>query len=191
MRKLSRWLSGPLLAVVCLAFAGPTGAVSFGPLAVVAPSAIVPDVGPTEMLSGSITLSVASVPVLSPTLFSLTNVSVLGSGGASFALDPSVLSPALGVVQATGNFLIPTLFLHIVDGALNFDLAVPNVAGKLFFGAGGSVVGIASSFEIDSLSPAGILTVNLLAGVPEPGTALLLTLGIAALGMRVPKEISR
>ena len=191
MRKLSRWLSGPVLAVVCLASAGPAGAVSFGPLAVVAPSAIVPDVGPTETLSGSITLSVASVPVLSPTLFSLTNVSVLASGGASFALDPSVLSPALGVVQATGNFLIPTLFLHIVDGALNFDLAVPNVAGMLFFGAGGSVVGIASSFEIDSLSPAGILTVNLLAGVPEPGTALLLALGIAALGMRVPKEISR
>lgn len=191
MRKLSRWLSGPVLAVVCLAFAGPAGAVSFGPLAVVAPSAIVPDVGPTETLSGSITLSVASVPVSSPTLFSLTNVSVLGSGGASFALDPSVLSPALGVVQATGNFLIPTLFLHIVDGASNFDLAVPNVAGMLFFGAGGSVVGIASSFEIDSLSPAGILTVNLLAGVPEPGTALLLALGIAALGMRVPKEISR
>jgi len=191
VRKLSRWLSGPVLAVVCLASAGPAGAVSFGPLAVVAPSAIVPDVGPTETLSGSITLSVASVPVLSPTLFSLTNVSVLASGGASFALDPSVLSPALGVVQATGNFLIPTLFLHIVDGALNFDLAVPNVAGMLFFGAGGSVVGIASSFEIDSLSPAGILTVNLLAGVPEPGTALLLALGIAALGMRVPKEISR
>jgi len=191
VRKLSRWLSGPVLAVVCLAFAGPAGAVSFGPLAVAAPSAIVPDMGPTETLSGSITLSVASVPVLSPTLFSLTNVSVLASGGASFALDPSVLSPALGVVQATGNFLIPTLFLHIVDGALNFDLAVPNVAGMLFFGAGGSVVGIASSFEIDSLSPAGILTVNLLAGVPEPGTALLLALGIAALGMRVPKEISR
>ena len=189
--RIARLVSRSLLAITCLAFAGPARAVSFGPLAVAPPSAIVPEVGPSETLTGSIALDVASVPVSSPTLFSLTNVSVLASGGASFALDPSVLSPALGVVQATGNFLIPTLFLHIVDGASNFDLAVPNVAGMLFFGAGGSVVGIASSFEIDSLSPAGILTVNLLAGVPEPGTALLLALGIAALGMRVPKEISR
>lgn len=191
MRKLSRWLSRSVLAVACLAFAGPAGAVSFGPLTVVAPSAIVPEVGPSQTLAGSITLDVASVPVASPTLFSLTNVSVLASGGASFALDPSLLSPALGVVQATGNFLIPTLFLHIVDGASSFDLAVPNVAGSLFFGAGGSVVGIASSFAIDSLSPAGTLTVNLLAGVPEPGTALLLTLGLSALGARARKEICR
>ena len=139
-----------------------------------------PQVGPSESLSGSITLNVASVPVLSPTLFSLTNVSVLASGGAAFSLDPSVLSPALGVVQASGNFLIPTLFLHVVNGALSFDLAVPNVVGKLFFGAGGSVVGIASTFAIDSGSPAGTLTVNLLAGVPEPGTAILFAIGMIA-----------
>jgi len=188
VRKRSRWLARSVLAVACLAFAGPAGAVSFGPLAVVAPSAIVPDEGLGEALLGSITLDVSSVPVLSPTLFSLTNVAVLASGGASFALDPSLLSPALGVVQATGNFLIPTLFLQIIDGASSFDLAVPNVAGKLFFGAGGVVVGIASSFEIDSLSPAGTLTANLLAGVPEPGTALLLTLGLSALGIRACKE---
>ena len=188
---VARLLSRSLLAITCLAFAGPARAVSFGPLVVAPPSAIVPEVGPSETLAGSITLDIASVPVLSPTLFSLTNVSVLASGGASFALDPSVLSAALGVVQATGDFLIPTLFLHVADGALSFDLAVPNVAGRLFFGAGGSVVGIASSFSIDSLSPAGVLAVNLVAGVPEPGTALLLTLGLAALGMRVPKEIAR
>jgi len=188
---IARLLSGSLLAITCLVFAGPAGAVSFGPLAVAPPSAIVPEVGPSETLAGSITLNVASVPVLSPTLFSLTNVSVLASGGAAYSLDPSVLSAGLGVVQASGNFLIPTLFLHSVDGMASFDLAVPNVAGKLFFGAGGGVDGIAASFEIDSLSPAGILTVNLVAGVPEPGTALLLTLGLAALGMCVPKEISR
>lgn len=191
MRKLSRWLSGSLLAVACVAFAGPAAAVSFGPLAVGPPSAIVPEFGPSAALTGTITLDVASVPVASATLLSLTNVSVLATGGAAFGLDPGVPSPALGVVQASGEFLIPTLFLRVVDGAVSFDLAVPNVIGKLFFGAGGSVVGIASSFAIDSLSPAGVLTVNLRAGVPEPGTALLLTLGLAALGMRAPKEIAR
>lgn len=179
------------LAVACVALAGPAAAVPFGPLAVSPPSAITPDVGPTQPLSGSITLDVASIPVASPTLFSLTNVSVLASGGASFALDPSLASPALGVVQASGNFVIPTLFLHIVDGAASFDLAVPNVAGRLFFGAGGSVVGIAASFEIDSLTPAGTLAVNLLAGVPEPGTALLLALGLGALGAPTRREIAR
>ena len=196
MPKLSRWscrswFSGALLAAAWLAFATPARAVSFGPLAVAPPSAIVPESGPSEALTGSITLNVASIPVLSSTLFSLTNVSVLAGGGASFALDPTVISPALGVVQAAGNFLIPTLFLRVANGASSFDLAIPNVAGTLYFGAGGNVVGIASSFEVDSLSPAGTLTVNLLAGVPEPGTALLLTLGLGALAARARKEISR
>lgn len=191
MQKLSRWLSVAMLAAACFAFAAPSGAASFGPLAVAPPSAIVPESGPSEALTGSITLDVASVPVVSATLFSLTNVSLLGGGGTSFALDPTLSSPALGVVQAAGNFLIPTLFLRVTNGASSFDLAIPNVAGTLYFGAGGSVVGIASSFEVDSLSPAGTLTVNLLAGVPEPGTALLLTLGLGALAARARKEISR
>jgi len=181
--EIARFLSRSLFAISCLLLAGPAAAVSFGPLAAVPPSAIVPDAGPGESLSGSITLDVASIPVAAPTLFHLSDVSVLASGGASFELDPSVLSPGLGVVQASGAFLIPTLFLRIVDGATNFDLAVPNVAGTLLFGAGGEVVGLKSSFQVDSLTD-GVLTVNLVAAVPEPGTALLIAFGVAALAFK-------
>lgn len=194
MRKRSRWLSRSVLGLMCLAFAGAAGAASFGPLAVLAPSAIVPEAGPSEALSGAIALDVSSVPVASPTLFSLTSVSVLASSGASFALDPDVPSPALGVVQAAGNFLIPTLFLHIVDGESSFDLAVPDVTGTLFFGFDGSVVGIVSSFSVDSLSPDGTLTVNLLALVPEPSAgalALATLMALGALGARARTEVSR
>ena len=183
-----------MLALAWVAFAGAAGAESFGPLAVFAPSAIVPEAGPGEALSGAITLDVSSVPVASPTLFSLTNVSVLASSGASFALDPDVPSPAIGVVQPAGSFLIPTLFLHIVQGASSFDLAVPDVAGTLIFDTDGSVVGLESSFAIDSLSPAGTLMVNLVVGVPEPGAgalALATLMALYAIGARARKEISR
>jgi hypothetical protein len=186
--QIARLVSRSLLAITCLSFAGPAAAVSFGPLGVVPPSAIVPDAGPGEALTGSISLDVATIPVAAPTLFHLTDVSVLASGGASFALDPTVLSPGLGVVQASGAFLIPTLFLRVTDGATNFDLAVPNVAGTLTFGAGGDVVGLASSFQVDSLTD-GILTVNLVAAVPEPGTVVLIALGLGALALR--KETAR
>ena len=189
MRKIGGLLSRrassrSLVVLAALALAAPAGAVSFGPLPVVPPSGIVPQLGAAETLGGSITLDVASVPVAGPTLFSLTDVSVLASGGASFALDPTVLSPALGVVQADGGFLIPTLFLRVTDGATQLDLAVPNVAGTLFFGADGSVVGLASSFEVDSLSPAGILAVNVVAGAPEPASGLLLLLGLGAIAVK-------
>lgn len=186
--QIAQRLSRSLVAIACLLVAGPAAAVSFGPLPVVAPSAIVPDAGPGESLSGSITLDVTTVPVVAATLFSLTDVSVLASGGASFALDPGVASPGLGVVQPNGSFLIPTLFLRVVDGAANFDLAVPNVTGSLLFGANGEVVGLASTFQVDSLTD-GVLTVNLVAGVPEPGTALLIAFGVGALALK--KETAR
>jgi len=176
------------VTITCLAFAGPAAAVSFGPLSVTPPSAIVPPAGTGEALTGSITLDVASIPVVAPTLFRLTDVSVLASGGASFALDSAIASPALGVVQASGAFQIPTLFLRVADGATSFDLAVPNVEGTLLFGSGGDVVGLTSSFEVDSLT-GGILTVNLVAAVPEPGTALLIAFGLAALARK--KETPR
>lgn len=177
MSRPSRRRSGAwwVLAIAgALAAAAPARAVPFS-LALAPPSAIggVP-------LAGSLALDVASIPVAAPAVLRLTDVSASG-GGAAIALDESVLSPGLGVVQPDGSFLIPTLFLRVDHGSGPFDLAIPNVTGTLVFGTSGGVVGLASSFDIDTGS--GIVTA-VVAAVPEPGTALLLASGLAALARR-------
>ena len=182
----SRILAGSLFAIACLAPAGPAAAVAFGPLPLVSPSAIYPELAETETLTGSIELDVESVPVAAPTVVQLTDVTVQASGGATFALDPSVLSPGLGVVQASGSFLIPTLFLRVVDGATSFDLAVPNVEGTLSFDGNGDVVGLTSSFQVESAT-AGILDVDIFA--PEPDSTLLIACALGALAIK--KEMTR
>ena len=184
---LSRILAGSLLAITCLAPFGPAAAVEFGPLPLAFPSAIYSELAETEGLTGSIELDVESVPVAAPTLVRLTNVTVQASpSGATFALDPSVLSPGLGVVQASGAFLIPTLFLRVVDGATSFDLAVPNVEGTLFFDGNGDVVGLTASFQVESPTD-GIVDVDIFA--PEPAGTLLMVCALAALAIK--KEMAR
>jgi hypothetical protein len=160
-------------------------AVVFGPLALVAPS----DVGGLP-LTGTLTLDVASVPVVGPTGMRLTDVSAT-AGGFTITLDPTLLSPALGAVQADGSFTIPTLFLRVDEGFGPFDLAVPNVTGSLAFDPDGDVIGLASSFEIET--SAGIQLVTVTAQIPEPGTALLVALGLSlvATRSRARQEIAR
>lgn len=177
-----------LVAITTLVFGAAAPAargVVFGPLALVPPS----DVG-GQPLSGNITLDVASVPVATPTSLRLTDISVFG-GGATITLDPTLLSPALGVVQPDGAFTIPTLFLRIDDGAIAFDLAIPNVTGTLAFGQDGAVTGLMTHFEIDTGD--GIALVRITAEVPEPGTALLVALGLSlvATRSRARQEITR
>lgn len=174
------------IAGLVLGAAAPTAqAVGFGPLALVAPS----DVGGVP-LSGTLTLDVASVPVASPALMSLTDVSVTG-GGFTITLDPTLLTPAFGAVQADGSFTIPTLFLRLDEGFGPFDLAIPNVTGSLAFGPGGDVIGLASSFEIEAAG--GVQLVTITAQIPEPGTALLVALGLSlvATRSRARQEIAR
>jgi hypothetical protein len=163
-------------------------AVPFGPLVLVSPSTISSGMTTVQPI-GAISLDVSSVPVTSPRVFSLTSVSV-SALGLSFTLDPTLASPALGVVQPSGAFTIPTLFLRGDDGSGPFDLAVPNVTGLLYFD-GADVVGIDSSFEFETELGERV-TVDLYAVVPEPHTSLLIGFALAALAVRRPrKEIAR
>lgn len=182
------WTRLALVAIAGLvlgAAAPASRAVVFGPLALVAPS----DVGGLP-LTGTLTLDVASVPVVGPTGMRLTDVSAT-AGGFTITLDPTLLSPALGAVQADGSFTIPTLFLRVDEGFGPFDFAVPNVTGNLAFDPDGDVIGLASSFEIET--SAGIQLVTVTAQIPEPGTALLVALGLSlvATRSRARQEIAR
>jgi hypothetical protein len=181
-------LAAVALAIGAWATAPAAHAVSFGPFVLVPPSAISSGMSSVAPV-GSISLEVASVPVLSPQLFSLTSVSVSGAG-YSFILDPSLASPALGVVNPDGSFLIPTLFLQGDDGSGPFDLAVPNVTGILLLDDD-AVLGLQSSFELET-DLGEIVTVDLYAAVPEPHTSLLLGVALFALSLRrARKEIAR
>lgn len=174
-----------LLAAAILALAAPAGAVSVVTLPISsAQSALTPEVGAAQALSGSITLSLGALPLGGvSTTFDVIALSLVASGGATIGLDPTVASPGLGVLTPAGAFLIPTLFVRITDGGVQ-DLAIPDVAGSVSFGAGGaSLAGLVTSFGIDTGPPAGVVTVDVTA-VPEPGAAALLGLGLAALGAR-------
>lgn len=172
-----------LLAAALVAAAAPAGAVSIVTLPISpAASALVPEGGEAQALSGSITLRIDTLPLGGAnTSFDVIGLSAIASGGASIGLDPNVASPGLGVLTPAGAFLIPTLFVRIVDGGTQ-DLAIPDVTGGVVFGPGGAtLLGLTTSFGIDAGPPAGIVTVNVTA-VPEPASLALLALGLAVLG---------
>jgi len=191
VQKRSRCIDGLALAVVCVAFAGAAGAVSFGPFAVA--GLVDPQVGPSQVIAGelSLELGVFPIPFGSTVALAIRDLA-LTSGSATFTLDPALSSPASGALFSPSNeFLIPTLFLRIGDGASSFDLAIPNVTGFVLRSESEVYGLVMSPFQIDAGGPAGILTIEISAGVPEPGTALLLTLGLGALAARARKEIAR
>lgn len=163
-------------------------AVSFGPYAVIAPSSITNQDGSIDLVpSGVVSFDIATVPHLTPQLFELTGVAIT-AGPLSFGLDPSIASPALGVIQPDGRFLIPTLFLVGNDGVNDFDLAIPNLSGATF-GAPDGAFGFFTQFQVDNGTD--IFDAVLYVNVPEPGPALLLVLGCSALAVRRREEIAR
>lgn len=179
----------PLLLVGWLGAASPVAALSFTLTLVPADSTLVPAVGASQTLSGTLSLEV-ELPLLAPTLIELTDVSVTSSGGASFALDPDIASAGLGVLQTDGSFLIPTLFLVFDGGFGPQDLAVLNVTGQLDVSEL-AVTALSSTFAVDSLGPAGVVTVTLYA-VPESGSLGLVATGLLAIALRRrSKEIAR
>jgi len=186
-RSISRGLAVLALALGALA-AADARAVSFGPYPIIYPSTIQNQDLTIELTpTGTIAFDIANVPYTTPQLFELTDVSV-NAGSFHFTLDPTLTSPALGVIQPDGHFLIPTLFLVGDDGSGAFDLAIPNVQGFVF-GAPEFAVGFSSQFQIDA--GADLFTVSLYVNAPEPGTALLLACGCTALALRTRKEIAR
>jgi hypothetical protein len=188
--RLSQLPSRLALAALALgAFAAADArAVGFGPLLVVDPSVIEnQDQSISVAPTGSLAVDVASVPFSTPQVFRITDVSIT-AGPLSFVLDPTLASPALGVIQPDGSFLIPTLFLRGSDGATAFDLAIPNLEGTAF-GAPNGVTGLFTSFQVETADD--VFDVILHVNVPEPTTALLLGLGLAALVGGRAREIAR
>lgn len=188
MRLRSALLPGLALATV-VALAAPASALTIVTLALdPAQSALAPDVGAPQSLAGAITLRIGTLPLgATNTTFDVIALSASASGGATLALDPDVANPGLGVLTPAGTFLIPTLFVRITDGAAT-DLAIPDVTGAVAFGPGGaSIQSLESSFGIDTGPPAGVVTVGVVAVVPEPASAALLALGLAGLAARAAR----
>ena len=183
-----RWI--PWLAAVALwAAALPASAVlTIDPTA----SSLTPTAGSPESLSGTLKVVLGDpLPLASNTTFDLTQLSAQSSGGLDITLDSSLATPGAGVLNPSGGFLFPSLFLELDDGMGSAPLTVLNVTGSY-----GALPGCPTSlclettFQIDTGGPAGIVTVNLLA-IPEPGSAWLLAAGLVALRARAAREVVR
>ena len=153
-------------------------------------STITPTVGGVETLSGTIQVILGDpLPLAANTTFDVEDLSATSSGGLDITLDPSLSNPGAGVLNPSGVFLIPNLFLELDDGVTLFQLTVPNVLGNFgdFAGCPGSIC-LETTFDVDTGGPLGIVTVYLFA-IPEPHTALLVSLGLLVLGRRTRREV--
>jgi hypothetical protein len=146
-------------------------------------SALTPMLGAPQSLSGTLTLSVGDTPPGGGRrTFDLVGLAVTASGGGTIGMDPSVIGPLLGVLDATGNWLFPVLSLLITQpSASSFSLAIPDVTGSVTFAPDGSTpASLSTAFDIDTGLAAGNLAVQVVA-IPEPGTLLLLAGALALL----------
>jgi hypothetical protein len=123
----------------------------------------------------------ASPPLSGNTTFDVTSLDAHASGGLAVGLDPALAHPGAGVLSPSGSFLVPSLFLRLVDGSTIFDLTVPNVLGSYgaFAGCPADVC-LQTSFDVDTGGPSGVVHVEVYA-VPEPAPAALVALGMTAL----------
>jgi hypothetical protein len=146
-------------------------------------SSLTPSAGPVQSLSGAIAIQTgAEPPLASNTTFDVTGLAVATSGGQSIGLDPAISNPGAGVLSPSGNFLIPNLFLRLVDGVVVFDLSVPNVTGRYGALAGCPVaLCLSTDFAIDTGGPQGIIQVDVFAQVPEPSSFALVAAALIQL----------
>ena len=134
-------------------------------------------------LSGTIDLELADGPPSSPRAFDVVDVAISG-GGLSIGIDESLANPGLGVLMSDGGFLIPALFLVVDDSSAPFPLTIIDLVGT--FGPSAACAGspacLETDFQIDTGGLEGILDVRITATVPEPATALLLTMALVMAG---------
>jgi len=177
MRRLVVFVVG-LGSVALFAGVAPARALTIDPTR----SSLTPSAGAAQPLSGTVDVLLgASPPLSSNTTFDVTSLDAHASGGLAIGLDPALAHPGAGVLSPSGSFLVPNLFLRLVDGTSVFDLTVPDVLGSYgaFPGCPADVC-LQTSFDVDTGGAAGVVHVELYA-VPEPAPAALLALGVAAL----------
>lgn len=176
----SRLALAALATAALLATAVPARAGSIFELPLGAESRLVPAAGTPAPLTGSLRLELVDLPFAGATEIRLLDVAVSG-GGLSVRLDPAIAAAGLGVLYEDGSFLFPTLFLALDGGggAPPLELAIPDLTGEIEL-VGLSLRRLVTSFAVDSLGSAGVVTVHVVA-TPEPGTALLAGLGLVAL----------
>ncbi len=184
-------IAWPALVLAALLAAPDARAVGFDLTLDPALSELDPADGSPAPLSGTLRVDLGSLPPLvGNTTFDLVDVAVTG-GGFSITLDPDLSAPGLGVLRPDGSFLIPNLFLRLDDGLMEFDQTLSDVQGA--FVPCGGVTCLETSFQVDSLGPAGLIDVRVVAigEVPEPSPWLLLPLAGAAALRRRRAEIAR
>lgn len=126
-----------------------------------------------ESLTGALSFDIGALPVIGTTSFDMSQVNLTSSGSTNIQLDSGVTNPGLGVIDAAGSFLIPSLFVT-VDGSSN--LTIVDVTGSVVFGPGGDTIqSLSSVFVVDAT------TVTIFA-IPEPSTFALVALGLVGLG---------
>jgi hypothetical protein len=183
---MSLLLRSLLLAAALLAPAADARAVSIVTLALdPTASTLVPESGPAQTLAGTLTLRVGALPPGGTgTSLDVAGLALTASGGGTIGLDPTLADPGLGVLRPSGEVLIPTLFLRLEQGGEVLHLAIPDVTGIVTFGPGGaSLARLDAQLAIATGGPAGLLTVTI-AALPEPASAALLSIGLAALAAR-------
>jgi hypothetical protein len=137
--------------------------------------------------TGSLVVRVgAPLPVPGRSSFDLESVDV-AAGPLSVGLDPSLSRPGAGIVDPDGSFLVPTLYLVLGTSGQLTPLVIPDLTGSIR--AGGN--DCAYTYCLDttfSVATSGGLVEVTISAIPEPGTAVLLGLGVFGIARAARRE---